>query len=156
MEKTWAAINFVIIDFDSKLKRNHFNINFEKYAKKCCVFTAKKSKKSSDIYDYKNCNHKNHTIMLYEKYTKNRWNRADEQAYIKCSSIHIEIIEIGILLSIIRCPKHINSFAYCLSAIKEIKEANLKQPQYYLKYIKDKYKNLEDKFSSLLAAGRNY
>jgi len=65
-------------------------------------------------------------IMLYQRYTENKWKSADDRAARALNNIDRRIIEIGILNTLLNARgKRINSFAYFLPEIQTLIEINL-------------------------------
>jgi Fe-S cluster biogenesis protein NfuA len=66
--------------------------------------------------------HRANVIRTYEKYTSNTWRPNDDESYKVAQNTLLEVIEAGIISSVLRCPTRVNSFGYCLGAILEFAE----------------------------------
>lgn len=83
--------------------------------------------------------HRNTVRTLYESYTGNKWRPSDETAYGMIKGLLLEVIEAGIISSVLRCPTRVNSLSYCLGAIFEFNDF---LPPGYLLYLRKRFGEL--------------
>lgn len=83
--------------------------------------------------------HQRSVQAIYECYTGNKWRPSDENAYRMVSNLLLEVIEAGIISSVLRCPTRVNSLSYCLGAIFEFNDF---LPPGYLLYLRRRFQQL--------------
>jgi hypothetical protein len=77
-------------------------------------------------------------ISLYESLTGNHATAADRQILTDLHQQHPDHIRVGILLSVLRSKKRINSLRYCIGAIEEAAQMSPQQTRDYLGYLRQK------------------
>lgn len=79
-------------------------------------------------------------LIFYQLQTGNRVTRKDREALAEVAHLAPHVVKAGVLLSLMRAKKKINSFRYCLGAIEEMAESGAGSD--YLDFLLSK---LEDK-----------
>lgn len=75
-------------------------------------------------------------IRSYEQWTGNKASAKDREAIREVRDQSLTVIQCGILLSILRAPAKINSFRYCIGAIREAASSGVGASDDYLNYLK--------------------
>jgi len=85
--------------------------------------------------------HKKYIISLYGKYTGNKWRTEDNKFYEKVRQTIPDVLEAGVIFSVLRLKAKIKAFAYCEGAINEF---NDNFPPGYLIYLREKWKEIKE------------
>lgn len=83
-------------------------------------------------------------ISLYEKLTTRKFSASDKQTLAELRQQHEpNHIRVGILLSVLRANKRINSLKYCVGAIGEAASLSPQKAEEYLRYLRNKMQRTE-------------
>ncbi len=85
--------------------------------------------------------HKKYIISFYEKYTGNKWRTGDNKFYEKVKQTIPDVLEAGVISSVLRSKAKIKAFAYCEGVINEF---NDNFPPGYLIYLREKWKEIKE------------